>query len=149
MKLHLKEFLNKEHGFWQDYRVILKCIPAIQIEKSILKNVHKTHSLRQQPSGLLTPIFALWIAWEQVHKDSSALLSSSLLSFPPCMLYANDSSLSYSVLFYVARSMPSKDTCFVVTCKNKARIISLLCILFSICGMAWSLPRGWEGTQIV
>ena len=82
------------------------------------------------------------------NKDSPALPSSSLFSFPPrCTLCKQ----LFSFLFcfcYVARGMFSKDTCFVVTCKNEA--ISLLCMLFSISGMARSLSRGWPSTtQIV
>ena len=84
------------------------------------------------------------------NKDSSALLSSSLFSFPPrCTL---GKQLFFLFCFcYVTRSMSTKDTCFVVTCKNKAicGVISLLCILFSISGMARSLSRAWASTQIV
>ena len=80
------------------------------------------------------------------NKDSPALLSPSLFSFPPrCTLCKQ----LFSFLFcfcYVAKSMPSKDTCFVVTCKNKTT--SILCMLFSISGMARSLSRGWASTQI-
>ena len=82
-------------------------------------------------------------------KDSSQP-SSPLLSSPFLHDCVMKMTLFFLILFlfYVARSMSSKDTCFVVTCKNKARVISLLYILVSISGLARSLPRGWESTQI-
>ena len=82
-------------------------------------------------------------------KDSSQP-SSPLLSSPFLHDCVMKMTLFFLILFlfYVARSMSSKDTCFVVTCKNKARVISLLYILLSISGLARSLPRGWESTQI-
>ena len=82
-------------------------------------------------------------------KDSSQP-SSPLLSSPFLHDCVMKMTLFFLILFlfYVARSMSSKDTCFVVTCKNKGRVISLLYILLSISGLARSLSRGWESTQI-
>ena len=82
-------------------------------------------------------------------KDSSQP-SSPLLSSPFLHDCVMKMTLFFLILFlfYVARSMSSKDTCFVVTCKNKGRVISLLYILLSISGLVRSLSRGWESTQI-
>ena len=109
------------------------------------QHMYKTWFLRQQLSGLrhtyLRPL--------NRHETRTVTKTRQ----PPSPLLSSMCTLCkqlFSFLFcfcYVARSMSSKDTCFVVSCKNKT--ISLLCMLFSISGMERSLSRGLASTQIV
>lgn len=146
-RYRLKKFLNKEQGLWQDNRQLILILILI------LKHMYKTHSWDNS-----------WVALRQTYLRPLNRLETRTVAkihpSPPllfCLLISSSVNLMQTTLFvlfcscYVARSMSSKDTCFVVTCKNKAicRVISLLCISFSIGDMARSLSRGWESTQIV
>ena len=143
-RYRLKKFLNKEQDLWQDTRQLILILILI------LKHMYKTHSwdnswvaLRQTYLRPLNRLETRTVA--KIHQPFSPLLSSPFLH--DCFMKMT---LFFLILFlfYVARSMSSKDTCFVVTCKNKAKVTCLLYILLSISGMARSLPRGWASTQI-